>query len=187
MAYKFQYQNNLYRESSGEEIDSIEVENGLCDIVKNSKYITMVGWRIDTGTYTIQSMLNDNKHVHVVEIFPGNCNALNASIYHENLMVHCINVKDFNDHIPLEERDVLIWQDGPEHLKMEESVEVINQIKQTYKSIIIATPKGLFEQGTMYGNTAEQHLSTWEIEDYQNIDFNVSIIGQNFLIGYWKK
>lgn len=190
MAYKFHYQNNARQESAGEEISLSsppEFKSQLDDLVKYSSNITIVGWREDTGTYTIQSMINDKKKINLIEIYKPNCDKIAQSIDSELLKIFNIDVQDFDSFIPLDERELLIWQDGPEHLPIDKSVRLINTMKKTYSKIIIATPKGVFEQGSLYGNEAECHLSSWEIEDYKNIGFNVSVISDNFLIGYWTK
>ena len=60
-------------------------------------------------------------------------------------------------------------------------------MKNFYKAIIIATPNGEFPQESMYGNQAENHLSTWTEKDYEELGFTYAYSDNNpgFLIGYW--
>jgi hypothetical protein len=185
MAYKFSFQDNRYPVSSGEDFDNdcVDYESDLDLIVDRSKYITMVGWRPDTGYYTIQKM-SEYAEVFVVEIFKNNA----AAFKFQDKNVNVINedITNFEKFIPLEKRETLIWQDGPEHMHMEKSVAIIKSMQKYFKNIIISTPDGLCTQGSLYGNQHEEHLSTWCAQDYINLGFLPQNLGKQFLIGYWQ-
>lgn len=202
MAYKFSYQDNSMIHSRGERLNE-PVAPGFKERLDSSvdlaEHVTIVGWRPDTGLYVIESMLNSGKKVHVVEIFKSNCLNLDCTaarafkdkeagpLLTSRLEIHNIDVQNFEMAIPESERGTLIWQDGPEHLEMDKSVKTIKKLQKTYNSIVISTPNGLHEQGALYGNEAERHLSAWHIEDYENLGFQCHVIGDHFLIGLWRR
>lgn len=183
MAYKFEA---AAWTEVGEKLENSEFKTEIDNIVKQSQHVTTVGWRPDTG-YDLYDYLTSNTNtITVVEIFGPNLANFNMFRYNN---VHLINddVRNFEKFLSQKHRDCIIWQDGPEHLEMEESKNIIKKFQKSFNSIIIATPNGVYEQGAMYGNEAERHLSSWYTKDYEELGFKVSEIGGMFLIGFWKK
>jgi len=180
MAYKFGLPSGEtlhHNESFKREIDFL---------FSTSKNVTFVGWRQDTGLDVFINFLNNFDYINVVEIYNPNA-ALLSSFKIPKLNVYNEDIRNHESFLKSDDLDCLIWQDGPEHLEMSESIKILNELKTKFKKIIIATPKGEFIQGALYGNESERHLSSWEMEDYENLGFSVSIIGEIFLIGYWVK
>lgn len=179
MAYKFGF-------PGGETLDHNQTfKSELDSLFSSSKNVTFVGWRQDTGLDVFINFFNNFQYINVVEIFKPNADLL-ASFKIPKLNVLNFDIRDHEDFLKSDDLDCLVWQDGPEHLEMQESKNILNELKTKFKKIIIATPKGEYIQGPLYGNESERHLSSWEIQDYQNLGFEVSIIGEIFLIGYWK-
>lgn len=180
MAYKFFYP------STGETLNTrgqFKVDIDL--IAAEARHLTFVGWRPDTGVDLLHLLAANNQTSTVIEIFRPNCEVL-ANFNICNIV--CDDVKNFDKHLAEHQKEVLIWQDGPEHLLFEESVAVLEKAKQHFKAIIIATPNGVCEQEAIHGNEHERHLSTWYKEDYEKLGFTVSLLDQEgFLTGYWKR
>ena len=182
MAYKFEAAEHV---TCGEKLEFSDFKTEIDGLVKNSKHITTVGWRVDTG-YDLYDYLTNNKDsITIVEIFGPNIACFNLSKY-KNVETINDDVRNFESFLSTEQRDCIVWQDGPEHLDMEESKKIIRKFQKDFKSIIIATPNGIYEQGALYGNEAERHLSSWYKNDYEELGFKVKEIGGIFLIGYWK-
>ena len=97
-----------------------------------------------------------------------------------------MDIRNWNEYC-----DLVIWQDGPEHMTMSDAQETIDRLKLLANKIIISTPKGEYVQGEMYGNKYEMHLSIWELEDYNKIGFTAKPYrtrgGTMGIIGYWEK
>jgi hypothetical protein len=178
MAYKFGL-------SGGETLDhNLSFKKNIDELFHSSKIVNFVGWRPDTGFDVFLNNENFEK-INVIEIFSPNAQYLSRQNI-PKVFVYNKDVKDVLEFLPETDFDCLVWQDGPEHLRMSESISLLNALKTKFKKIIIATPKGEFPQGALFGNPAEEHLSSWEIKDYESIGFTCSVIGENFLIGYWK-
>lgn len=182
MAYKFFYPTNIVGETL---FTKKNFKNKIDNIVAKSKHITFVGWRYDTGVELIELMKYNFQNITVIEIFKENANILKNF----NLCkVICDDIQNFNLFLNENEMETLIWQDGPEHLLMQNSINILDEMKKYFSNIIISTPNGIYEQDEMYGNIYEKHLSFWNIEDYKKLNFNVSELDQKeFLIGYWSK
>jgi hypothetical protein len=179
MAYKFFYP------SQGETLNTRgHFKTEMDMIVAEAKHLTFVGWRPDTGADLLQLLIANNQASTVIEIFRPNCEAL-ANMRVANVI--CDDVRNFDRHLGDHQKEVLIWQDGPEHLLFDDAVSVIEKAKQHFGAIIIATPNGVCEQEAIHGNEHERHLSTWYKEDYERLGFKASLLDQEgFLTGYWK-
>jgi hypothetical protein len=183
VAYKFEASAFT---NVGEKLENSEFKTEIDNIVKDSRHVTSVGWRPDTGYDLYDYLTNNTETITVVEIFGPNLANFNMSRY-RNINLVNDDIRNFEKFLSQKQRDCIIWQDGPEHLQMEDSIDIIKKFQKSFNSIIIATPNGVFEQDAMYGNEAERHLSSWYKKDYEELDFKVSEIGGMFLIGYWKK
>lgn len=72
--------------------------------------------------------------------------------------------------------DTILLMDVIEHFEKEEGQRVVEQIKARLKPnglFFVATPGIWCEQGAVYGNELERHLSLWTQEDLTAMGFDV--------------
>lgn len=74
----------------------------------------------------------------------------------------------------LENYDAIIMTDVIEHMTKEEGFELIKILKEKInKYLLISTPAIFMTQGTVHGNTYENHLSLWECEDFEQAGLKI--------------
>jgi len=192
MAYKFAVQRF---ESNDETLDHVpEFRDTVNSMIDVATTVNSVGWRPDTGYKLFSYLVARGTRVNVIEIFRPNCDAF--AIKNNLLKVYNNDIMDFDKFLPVEDRDILIWQDGPEHLSIDSGKAILVQMQQDFNGIVIATPNGEYPQVNLGGNEAERHLSGWTIPDYEELGFKAVEYNHqgpesghpvdSFLIGYWK-
>lgn len=62
--------------------------------------------------------------------------------------------------------DLILIIDVIEHFEKKAGMEFIEKCRNTGKNIIISTPHNPGEQGEMFGNIFERHVSKWSEEDF---------------------
>lgn len=74
--------------------------------------------------------------------------------------------------------DVIIAGDVIEHLEKEKAIYVLKHLRLIVnKVLIVCIPLGSdYPQGTVKGNSAEAHLSTWEESDFENLGLIAKLI-----------
>lgn len=187
MAYLFE-KHYSYKGDHDEDLDHVpDFKEKIDSLVKNAKTVLVVGWRPDTGYYLFE-YLTGFSTVTLVEIFENNCKSFTLN----NVNVVCDNILEF---IKKTETvfDVLIWQDGPEHVTIPEFEQFLKDCSGKVKNMIIATPNGVYPQDALYGNIYERHNATWFQNTYLEFGFDVreyiadvhwSLNRKNGLIGY---
>lgn len=180
MAYKFFYP------SRGETLDlNPDFKRKIDLLAARASVITFVGWRPDAGLDLFHLLRSNCQTPIVIEIFEQNCKALASA---RICQVICDDVRNFDRRLDSSQKELLVWQDGPEHLEKSDSIEVLKKAQEHFKSIVIATPDGFCEQDELYGNIHERHLSSWYKDDYESLGFRVSSLDQpGFLTGYWTR
>lgn len=158
--------------------------------VKENSNVYTIGWRPDSLFWSYEFFLERNCNVSLIEIFEQNANAFPKEEYNVNVI--CDSVENFSKYVNKKDKskNILYWSDGPEHLEMEVSKKLLEKAKEYFYLIIIQTPNGVYEQGEMYGNVHESHLSHWYDKDYQELGFKVDTThgpAHNFdaLIGFY--
>ena len=161
----------------------------LNSLVESSEYVTYVGWKAGTSYNKLDYFDSFAKRVYIIEVFPPNVAGYEQG-RHKNSTIILGNISDYENLIPKEFRELLIWQQGPEHVEMLECKKLIEKMKQHFKKIVIETPNGNYPQGAVGGNEYEKHLSHWNVKDYKSIGFKYSLYdgakNENNIIGYWE-
>lgn len=188
MAYCFEKHFEL-RKNHDEDLDHEPQFKATIDaIVSQSKKIVCIGWRPDTG-YALYDYLGTFAKVIVVEAWQSNVTAFNHS---SCKIIHGDGLSIFDS--TSDTIDCLIWQDGPEHCKLQDVEAFLQKAKNRANAIILATPNGYFPQGAYNGNPWETHVSTWTRDTYKQFGFEaVEYIAKTpysndkkqGLIGYW--
>ena len=192
MAYKFSVQKF---ESNDETLDHVpEFRDAVNSMVDEATTVNSVGWRPDTGYKLFSHLVARGTRLNVIEIFKPNCDAF---VLKNNLVhVYNENILNYDKFLPHKDRDVILFQDGPEHLSIDVGKDILGQMQKDFNGIVIATPNGVYPQSNLFQNEAERHLSGWTTADYEEIGFNVTEYNpqepgschpvDSFLIGYWR-
>lgn len=170
MAYLFKNHFDLIGNHDEDLDHAPEFKTTIDGIVDNARTIVSVGWRPETG-YQLYEHIGTYAKVIMLEAFESNVTSFTrtdlAKPMHGDILqlIHSIQDKQI---------DLLIWQDGPEHVTHEEFDKFLPKAKQVFKNIILATPNGHFPQGAYLGNIYETHKSSWFREDYTKRGFEVT-------------
>jgi hypothetical protein len=100
------------------------------------------------GTYGI--MLNDTHIIDAIEIYEPYIERFNLSNKYNNVYIGDICKFDFREY------DFVILGDVLEHIRLEDSIHLIDKINALGKKCLVAVPY-LYEQGEWEGNIHETH------------------------------
>ena len=173
------------RQSAEENLDHEPDFKGAVDsLVRDAESVVVIGWRHDTGCALFDWLATTRKkHVTVIEPFLSNVQTFR---YDGVRMVYGDACAFMRLLTPAETGDaVFLWQDGPEHVFMDEAYFILGRMKTVAAGIVLATPEGVYSQGVLGGNLYEEHRSTWHMEDYERLGFKVVRYSPG-LIGYWR-
>ena len=88
---------------------------------------------------------------------------------------------DLNNHVPDNSYDAVIALDLIEHLTKESGFNLLEILEKiAIKKVIVFTPNGFLRQKPFDDNPWQEHLSGWEIEEFEQLGY--SVVGQ----GGWK-
>ncbi len=110
------------------------------------------GWNVSTGVTERNVLING------IEIFPGYKNPVWGAY-------DTVVIGDALTDIEVIQRhyDLVIMVDIIEHLSKEQGQALINRLD--CDTLIIVTPENPSNQGVVYGNEHERHVSRWEPKD----------------------
>jgi hypothetical protein len=151
--------------------------------------ILYIGMRFNSSTRWIEYtlFLNKNTKIDIVEAWENNCDILNGVLKgYPNINLINKNIIDYP--FQKDEYDLIIWEDGPEHLVSDESDRMIKKITNSSKAFFIAGPdaetsKGV-HQNASYGNSFERHLSILDRRYMASFNTNLSILHKSIIL--WK-
>ena len=117
--------------------------------------------------------------VTVLEIFEENAKYLRemSDACRYQISVICGDVREA-DRLLQRKFDVCFFYHGPEHLKKEETKDVLPMLESmTNHLVVLEMPYGHYEQGAEYGNYHETHH--WDIypEDMHNLGYETCTLG----------
>jgi len=123
---------------------------------------------IDLGVYPYHTVL------HGVEYF-GNYKSPIWDLYDS---IYVESIQDFN---PSQKYDAITLMDVIEHFTLDEGKNQLEIIKKWLNPggiLLVGTPAIFFEQGAVYGNSKETHLSLWTPSHFTDIGFTIIRDGQ---------
>ena len=94
-----------------------------------------------------------------IEIYEKYITKLQREIYNNIYIGDAIHILPTLSHY-----DMIICSDMLEHLTYDDGVSLLDLIKDKSKFAMIATPVRVLQQGELYGNIHEKHISSWPKE-----------------------
>tara|TARA_Y100000590_G_scaffold470044_1_gene661575 strand:+ start:6605 stop:7234 length:630 start_codon:yes stop_codon:yes gene_type:complete len=71
---------------------------------------------------------------------------------------------------------ILFWH-GPEHIEKKTFINKLPNIeKKANKIIIFGMPDGEEIQGAIYGNKFEEHISSWDVKDWEELGYKTIVV-----------
>lgn len=117
--------------------------------------------------------------VDVVEIFDKNVEHL-KTIKQLNKVYHA----DIIDFMPTCHYDYVIWNHGPSNVSKEQIEPVLKKLESfAKKAVVLGCPNGIFEQGEVYGNKYESHLSHLDNNFFNELGYTTECLGSINCIG----
>jgi len=99
--------------------------------------------------------------INGIEIFKEYITDIQLNVYNNIHIGSAINI------LPLSHNyDLIYCGDMIEHLIKEDGLKLIDLMKGNARHIIIVTPRIVSEQGAVFGNENERHLSQWSEKDF---------------------
>ena len=142
------------------------------------KTVLYVGARPDQFRFG-EDFNNAGYKIDVLEAFASNVEWLRKIPWLNK--VYCEDLRKFKREYAY---DVIFWCHGPEHVIKTELVPIIKQLERmTIKIIVFICPWGEYRQEPIYNNPYEEHLSAYDIDDFESMDFKVIALGQKGIIG----
>ncbi len=113
-----------------------------------------------------ESKYNDFKLViDGIEIFEKYLTKLHEYIYNTIYIGNALDVLPKID----KKYDLILMIDVIEHFSYEDGLRLIQAALEKSRYIIISTPREWMDQGAVFGNEHETHLSIWKAEDFKKL------------------
>lgn len=93
-----------------------------------------------------------------IEVFPDYIGQHQRSVYDD------IYIGDALDIVPtLGNYDLIFMGDVIEHFTHDDALALVDVCRRHAKFVLITTPDGFMEQGAVFGNEHERHLTSWDV------------------------
>jgi len=141
--------------------------------------------RIDFG----DEFKENNYKMDILEIFKPNVDYLKKIEWLNQIIEG--DVKEV-DKIIDKKYDVIFWWHGPEHIGKEDLKVTLDKLKKLANHyVVLGCPWGDVEQGDIFGNKWEEHVSELNLEDFEENGFKTDLIGEKDILGsnilaWWK-
>ena len=146
------------------------------DIFNNKKVLYIGASRL---RFQFSEQLKKSCVIDVVEAFKDNANYLSSLGWLSNVF-HC----DILDFEPANKYEVILFWHCIEHLQQEKITPLLKKIENwATESIVIGCPFGFYEQGPVYGNDYETHLTHLYPEFFTDLGYTIECLGQKDTIG----
>lgn len=118
-------------------------------------------------------LIEHNYIVDVVEVFLPNI--IKLKDVKRIRTIFCSDIRYFT---PKTNYDVVVFWHGIEHLEKSDVYPLtVKMQKYTNKIILFGMPYGRYDQGELYNNPYEKHISAWYPEDFPARGFECDTIG----------
>jgi len=165
-----------------------QVEKNIPDIWKY-KTVLYIGARRYRRDFTNQ-FKQKGYRIDILEVFDKNLQSLKKLKFINKLIKG--DVREVDKLID-QEYDVIFWWHGPEHIHKNELKDTLNKLKKiSNKLVVCGCPYGKYEQGVVYGNVWEKHLSYLEPANFKKSSFQVDVLGKKDSLGsnilsWWRR
>lgn len=82
--------------------------------------------------------------------------------------------------------DVISWIHGPEHIEKNELKNVLKQLENQAKIVLMVGPNGKSVQNEVDGNKYEKHLWSLDKKTFIDLGYNVKLINDDRALIMWK-
>jgi hypothetical protein len=107
---------------------------------------------------------------------------IHDATFHTCIKVHG-DFREYDELISSEDMDVAMFIDSIEHVEKDEAVALLHRVQRDFKKILVFVPEGVNEQTTDrtgYGNSYQNHLSSWSAHDFAELGFQEIEVVPNF-------
>ncbi|MDZ4346859.1 MAG: class I SAM-dependent methyltransferase [Candidatus Binatia bacterium] len=126
--------------------------------------------------HCLADLIKSGRDVTILEAWPENVEYFREQ---PDVEVFCGDVREIASIDLMHDLyDVAFWWHGPEHVHKEELVKVLAAVERRSRMIVLASPWGISSQTAIDGNEYEKHLSSLYPEDFEEMGYEVSTIGQ---------
>jgi len=127
--------------------------------------------RIDFG----KEFLKKKYKIDILEVFEPNVLHLKKIEWIDNVFQEDVRKVDNSVR---KKYDIVFWWHGPEHIEKKDLSTTLAKLEQLSNHLVVCgCPWGEFEQGALYNNPNERHLSALLPEDFQKLNYQTSTIG----------
>lgn len=117
------------------------------------------------------------REITLVEIWPENVEYYRQHLQHLQQAVRG-DVREI-DRLGLGMFEASVWWHGPEHIERAELRQTINRLERVTEGVVVlGCPWGQYEQGPMAGNPYEEHRAALYQEDFENLGYETTTLGQ---------
>lgn len=155
------------------------LEENASHLFKNAKSLLYVGHRYDTSPWwhKIFASKIGIERIAVIDIVKDNMMSA-AEITKE---LYCGDIRDKD--IIKDCFDLVFWDEGPEHMSKQESLEMMTQLSKTHKQLLISCPWGYQAQGSGPNDHEFHHWGPLP-EDFESIGMITKTFGTIFPSGH---
>jgi hypothetical protein len=138
----------------------------------------MSGMRIKRWWHDLFSKNGFTKFT-ILEVFPANVEFAIEYFEEKKIAIDVVegNILDASEKFKENQFDVSVFWHGPEHLPLPEIDVALQEMEKiTRNFIIIGCPNGKSEQGKIYGNPHEEHVSGADEDFYKQRGFLTQVV-----------
>ena len=155
-----------------------EQTNFVIELIRKyqTKSVLNVGYRHDSDD-TVENFCRLHKiNFDIIEIYSENCMNIRKE---RNLFCYEWDITNIKN-LQCPNYDIILWLHGPEHISWDAFLDCRSDIenKANY-AVLYQAPIGMYEQGALYGNPYETHVSTLYPEMFENIGYDVFLHNKN--------
>jgi len=144
----------------------------LAPDVFSHRSVLYVGARPDRFEY-LYDFKNEGYKIDLIEIYKENYNDFKRFKWLNKVILG--DITKFNSR---KKYDVIFWWHGPEHVEKKDFIKTLKKLENTAtKMVVLGMPWGNVPQRLKYENPYEEHVSFYDLEDFENLGYNVDVVG----------
>lgn len=145
-----------------------------------SKSVLYIGARTDRFDYG-EEFRNAGYEIILLEVWPENTLYLSRIPWLKKVIQADITLYNFSQD---DKFDIVFWWHGPEHIEETKIPITLKRLESvTNEYIILGCPWGKFEQGELYNNPFEKHISYLDYNIFEDLGYETECLGEKNLYG----